>query len=179
MLKIDQNSFHTLNTERLTLRQLSADDLDELFALRSNEQVNRYLGRPAATIESTIAFIEKINQITTEGQGFYWAITLKDDPKLIGTICYYNLNHEKDSAEIGYELLPDYHGKGLMDEAIKEVLRSGFTDIGLKLIIATPHPDNESSIKLLEKNGFEEDQTFEYMSEEEADGLAAYVLKKD
>ena len=83
-----------------------------------------------------------------------WAITLKGDPKLIGTIVYWHIVKEKDEAEIGYEMLPDYFGKGIMQEAISSVLHYGFHTLNLQTITAFPSSDNKSSIKLLVKNDF-------------------------
>lgn len=178
MLKIITNPFPDLNTNRLVLRRLAPSDLEELIALRSNEQVNRYLNRPPATPESAKAFIQKIDELIETGKGFYWVIALKDDLKLIGTICYWNLQAEQGSTEIGYELLPDYQGLGLMSEAIAETTRYGMDEIGLKIIAALTHPDNEASIKLLKQNGFILDEINEIVSKEDADGLAVFVLLK-
>src|SRR6516164_5567094 len=127
-------SFPELQSIRLKLRSLEDKDLTALYALRSNEQVNRYLDRPPArSVEDAQAFISKIRDAIAGNQSFYWAITLKDQPGLIGTICIWNLSADRKSAELGYELHPDYQGKGYMDEAIKEVIgfafRRGFTSL--------------------------------------------------
>jgi ribosomal-protein-alanine N-acetyltransferase len=171
------NPFPVLTTERLILRPLVTSDREELMKLRSDEQVNKYLDRPPTiTLADADAFIQKIDGVINNKQGIYWVIGLKDEPALIGTICYYNLLHERDMAEIGYELMPNYQGKGLMQGAITEVIRYGFEVMRLKIITALPHPANESSVKLLNKIGFVSDEGFEYVSKEEADGLAVYVL---
>ena len=83
-----------------------------------------------------------------------WVITLKDDPKLIGTIVYWHIVKEKDEAEVGYELLPQYRGKGMMQEALSKVIEYGFNTLKLKTIVADPKAVNLSSVKLLEKCGF-------------------------
>jgi ribosomal-protein-alanine N-acetyltransferase len=83
-----------------------------------------------------------------------WAITLKNEPKLIGTIVYWNIIKEKDEAEVGYELLPQWHGKGIMQEALSKVIEFGFTTLGIKTIVADPKAGNQRSVKLLEKCGF-------------------------
>ena len=108
-----------LDTTRLLLRQLKETDVSAIYSLRSNEQVNQFLDRPTAKDpEEAKAFIQKI----TENKSYYWGITLKEDGNLIGTICFWNLSADRKSAELGYELHPDYQGKGYMDEAIKEVI---------------------------------------------------------
>jgi RimJ/RimL family protein N-acetyltransferase len=84
----------------------------------------------------------------------YWAVTLSNSPKLIGTVCLWNFNNKGTKAEIGYELHPDFQGKGIMQEAVKEVINYGFNRLKLSLISAYTHQDNSKSIMLLEKNGF-------------------------
>lgn len=112
-MHIDPAAFPLLTTERLVLRRLDTTDSDALLRLRSDERVNKYLNRePAKTKADADAFIEKIHQLTPD-KGFYWAISLNNDPELVGTICYWNMNMEKNNAETGFELLPDYHGRGV------------------------------------------------------------------
>lgn len=167
--------FPNLTTERLILRKLEVTDSYALLRLRSDKSVNRYLDREAAKNKADAdTFIEKIQQLTPD-KGFYWAISLKNRPELVGTICFWNINIEKRMAEIGYELLPDYQGKGIMLEAIAEVLHYGFDTIQLKIVAALTHPDNQSSAKLLEKTGFVRDMNYQYISEEDADGQAVYI----
>src|SRR5688500_12404638 len=100
--------FPNLTTERLILRQLEIQDENEVFALRSDKRVNEFLARPKPeVVEDARKFIEKINDQIAKNAGIYWAITLKNDNKLIGTICYWNIVKEHSRAEIGYELHPD------------------------------------------------------------------------
>lgn len=142
-------------TERLRLRGLLESDAPQILALRSNTEVNKYLDRAAnATVDEALSFIKKIEAIVSNNEGFYWAITLKEKDELIGTICYWNLNAADKSAEIGYELHPDYQGQGLMQEAISAVLVFGFNDQHFEMTTACPKEGNQSSVKLLKKTGF-------------------------
>ncbi len=171
--------FCELFTERLALLKLKAEDADALFALRTNSDVNQYLDRPETTdISQVFDFIKKIQISVDSGQSFYWAITFPVDDKLIGTICFYNLSKDHTEAEIGYELHPDFQGKGLMQEAIAEVIAFGFNDIGLKTITALPHDKNERSITLLKKNNFRIDHELsdKNKNNEEFDNLLCYSL---
>lgn len=147
--------FPRLKTERLILRQLDIQDENEIFQLRSDDRVQEFLDRPKAnTIEDAKRFIEKINKGINNNEWLFWAITLKNNNKLLGTICLWNLLLEKNSAEIGYELLPDCQGKGIMQEAIKEIVHYGFEKLKLDIIDAYMHPRNIKSIKIAERNGF-------------------------
>ena len=85
---------------------------------------------------------------------YYWTITIKDNPKLIGSICLWNFNTEKTIAEIGYDLHPNFQGKGIMNESMNLVLDFGFKNLKLKTIEAFTHKGNKSSIRLLKRNQF-------------------------
>ena len=147
--------FPVLKTERLTLRQLSVNDDKEIFALRSDKQVNKYINRaPSNTIEDARNFIHKIADVVRQNEGIYWAITLTNNDKLVGTICLFNFSNENDQAEIGYELLPAFQRQGIMQEATSKVIAFGLDVIGLKAIEAYTHLENKNSSKLLERNNF-------------------------
>ena len=147
--------FPELKTQRLTLRQLVDVDASQIFALRSNDQVNRYLGRtPSKSIDDAETFIAAINQTVESRQALYWAIELNTSGKLIGTICLFGFTNDNSEAEIGYELLPDFQGKGIMKEAASSVIEYSIRDLKLKSIKAYTHAENQSSTKLLEKLNF-------------------------
>ena len=149
------NPFPVLKTERLILRQLENHDANEIYALRSNDKVNKYLERkPSKSINDANVFIQAIHKNFQSNQSFYWAITLNGCDELIGTICLFDFSADNLKAEIGYELLPDFHGKGIMQEAIAKVIDFGMQDIGLNLIEANTHHENKNSIVLLNKFNF-------------------------
>lgn len=147
--------FPVLRTERLILRQLLSSDDHEIFALRSDNDVNKYLDRkPAQSIDDAKTFIRTINENTRRNYSIYWAITLNGTDQLIGTICLFDFSDDNLKAEIGYELLPDFQGKGIMQEAISKVINFGLQHIGLNSIEACTHYENLNSIRLLEKFDF-------------------------
>ena len=155
MLSINFKPFPDLVTGKLSFRQLATGDVNELFKLRADERVNRFLTRhPSKTIEEADAFINKINRAIRNNESIYWVITLKNDNKLIGTICLWNIQPENYRAEIGYELSPDFWGQGIMKEAIPKVIEYGFDMMKLHSIEADLDPGNSRSVILLEKNGF-------------------------
>ena len=143
--------FPILTTERLTLRQLIINDEQEIFTLRSDSEINKYLDRQISkTIDDARNFINKI----IKSDSLYWAITLSDKNILIGTICLFGFSDENDKCEIGYELLTNFQGQGIMKEAVEKVIDYAFNTIEVKKIEAFMHRDNLSSIKLLEKFSF-------------------------
>ncbi|MFV8351671.1 GNAT family N-acetyltransferase [Flavobacterium sp. XS2P14] len=155
MLTINFNPFPNLETERLLLRRVDSNDIKEIFALRSNPETMKYIPRPLVkTDEEALAHIAMIDGKIDSNEGINWAITLKNNPKLIGIIGHYMIKPEHYRAEIGYMLLPEYHGKGIVSEAVKEVVKYGFEVMKLHSIEAVLDPENYGSAKVLEKNGF-------------------------
>ncbi len=147
--------FSNLTTERLFLRELQLEDAEEIFRLRADEKVNALIDRQtASSIDDAKEFIQKILLLSENSEAVMWAITLIDETKLIGTIVYWHIEWENNKAEIGYEMLPEYQGKGMMTEALKKVIAFGFTELGFKTITADPKAINLRSVKLLEKLGF-------------------------
>lgn len=148
--------FPILTTKRLTLRQLSESDAEQILSLRSDAVINKYLGRqPAKTLDDALNFIRKTNENIKKSPLKYWAITLNGSEKLTGTICLFDYSEELEKCEIGYELLTDYQGQGIMSEATKKIIDYAFLTLRLKTIDACTHKDNQSSTKLLQKLNFE------------------------
>ena len=155
MTKMNSTTFPILKTERLTLRQLLIDDKLDIFALRSDPGVNKYLNRqPCHTVEDAIIFINKVNDNIEKNGTYYWAITLTDSKTILGTICLFDFSSEKSSCEIGYELMTQFQGKGYMKEALKVVIDYVFQNLKVKKILAFTHCENQNSTSLLMKLNF-------------------------
>jgi ribosomal-protein-alanine N-acetyltransferase len=149
--------FTNLITNRLILRELQASDADQIFRMRTDARVNEFLDRgPTKSIDESLKFINNILKAQNNQDSVMWAITLKNEPKLIGTVVYWHIVKDRDKAELGYEMLPEYFGQGIMREALTGVIRFGFEAMQLKIIVAETRMDNLRSINALEKCGFEE-----------------------
>ena len=155
MVKKEFTPFPILTTERLTLRQLSIDDQQDIFALRSDPEINKYLERqPSKTIEDAINFINKVNDNIKNNNSIYWVITLTETKTFVGTICLFDFSNEKNSCEIGYELMTKSQGQGIMKEATEEVIDYAFQTLKFQKIVAFTHNGNQNSTKLLTKFNF-------------------------
>ena len=155
MLNKTFTPFPVLTTERLNLRQLVINDEQEIFTLRSDGEINKYLDRQISnTIDDARNFINKVNENINKSDSLYWAITLSDKNILVGTICLFGFSDENYKCEIGYELLTSFQGKGIMKEAVEKVIDYAFNTIKVEKIEAFLHRYNQSSIKLLEKFSF-------------------------
>jgi [ribosomal protein S5]-alanine N-acetyltransferase len=155
MLELNFNPFPELSTERLTLRQLNKDDEHDLFILRSDKGTMQYIPRTVAkSTEDAAQLIQKMDDLMNKTEAINWAITLKNEPKLIGIIGFFRIAKEHYRAEVGYMLRPEYRGKGIMQEALVKVLDYGFKSLKFHYIEAVVNPRNIPSTKLLERNGF-------------------------
>lgn len=155
MLAPNFTPFPALTTERLVLRKITVDDAPELFFMRTDERVMKYIERPRpAHIDDTIKFINTIDEQEKKNDLITWGIALKNEPKLIGTVCYLNIKKENYRSELGYALHPDHWGKGVMNEVLEAVINYGFKEMKLHSIEANINPANIGSQKLLEKHGF-------------------------
>lgn len=158
MLELNFDPFPNLETERLLLQKITMDNTDDLFLMRTNKEVMKYIDRPIPNNLADIeVMINKMNEITERIQ---WGIWLKGNPKLIGTIGYHKIDKENYRAEIGYLLNNEYWNAGIMSEAITKVLDFGFNEMNLHSIEANINTNNEISKKIIKKFGFNKEAHF-------------------
>jgi ribosomal-protein-alanine N-acetyltransferase len=145
----------TFNTDRLCVRQMRLSDAEAVFEFKSDHLVTDLYGQePHRTIDESRAWLQRRVNDYALRDSIFWVITLKDDDTAIGECCLWNFDPGFKCAEIGYELHSNYWNKGLMGEALSEVLAYGFLEMGLHRIEASPFADNIQSQKLLLKLGF-------------------------
>ena len=155
MSKIIFQPFPKLQTERLHLRQLTHADEQNILELRDNEEVLRYIERPKVrNLNGAADFIQYINNGIEKEAWFYWGMCLTGHNQLIGTVCLWHFNSEQNETEVGYELHPDFQGRGLMHETIKTIIDFAFQTLQIETIKAYTHSENQASIALLRKCGF-------------------------
>lgn len=155
MLEFNFSPFPRIETERLFLDRVTALDVQEVFELRSNPETMKYIPRPLVkNHEDALEHIRMIDEKIANNTGINWAIRLKSTSKLLGIIGYYRMQPENYRAEIGYMLLPDHHGKGIIPEAVNRLIKFGFEDLKLHSIEAVIDPENYASEKVLQKCGF-------------------------
>lgn len=144
-----------LETERLILKSIDENNVEDILKIRSNTITNQFVKRiPPKTNYDALDFILTIKKRVENKETYYWGISLKNQTNLIGTICLYRFSEDRKEAEVGYELLPEYHRKGLMSEALQSVLNFGFNELNLSEILAFTNKFNENSKSLLLKHHF-------------------------
>lgn len=148
--------FPLLETNRLILREIAKNDAEALFAGFSNDEVLQYYGQEAMkTMEEAEAFVDFFTKSYQEKKGIRWGIQRKETEHIIGTIGFNAWMPKHRRAEIGYELQPDFWGKGYAYEAVQAVTNYGFHNLGLTRIGAVVFKENKASYQLLSKIGFQ------------------------
>ncbi|HKX87111.1 MAG TPA: GNAT family N-acetyltransferase [Flavobacterium sp.] len=175
--------FTNLESERLLLRQITTDDVQEVFELRSNPETMKFIPRPLVTShEEALSHIKMIQDKIESNEGINWAVTLKPDNKLLGIIGHYRIKWEHFRSEIGYMLLPEAHGKGIATEAIQLIVDYGFNKMKMHSLEGIIDPENKGSARVLEKNGFVKEAHFkenEFFDGKFIDSVIYSLLKKD
>lgn len=149
--------FPILETERLRLRQSRPGDVGAILAVLSSEAVCRYYDlSPLISLDDAAALIARQAAAFEHQERFRWVLARKEEDVVIGSCGLSRWDEAVGQAEVGYELSPDWQGQGLMGEALTAVLAFGFAKMKLEQIEANVVPENEPSLRLLRRLGFQE-----------------------
>ena len=144
-----------IKTERLLLRPIREEDARGFFALRQDAAVTAMMGfAPYTRMEEAERYVLTRMQMMADGNCLFWAVTLKETGAFIGSVCLWNFRLDENSSEIGYELLPAFHGKGYASETIRAVARYAFSSLDFACVDAFVDPANAPSLRVLERCGF-------------------------
>lgn len=148
----------TLETERLKLRKFTENDMDALYRICSDEEVNRFLpGFPLKSIEEArVFFAERYASKYAQPQAYAYAVCLKEDDVPIG---YINVDMEEPH-DLGYGLQKEFWHQGIMTEACRAVIAQVKKD-GLPYITATHDRENPRSGGVMKKAGMEYQYSYE------------------
>jgi RimJ/RimL family protein N-acetyltransferase len=167
------------------LRPFRAEDLDDLYAIQSREDVARYLyWSPRNRDEVRKALEKKARQsaIVDEGDGLALAAVLTETGRVVGEVILNWLSREYRQGEVGFVFHPDQHGKGLAGEASQVVIELGFDGLGLHRIIGRCDARNVASARLMERLGMRREAHFvqnEFVKGEWCDELVYAVLAEE
>ncbi len=143
------------HTARLQLRDFREDDWPAVLAYQSNPLYLRYYAWTERMPEAVQAFVHHFvdQQNQQPRTRFQLAIVLPASGQLIGNCGIRQESPASQEAEIGYELDPEYWGRGYATEAACEMLAFGFTELGLHRVSSWCVADNTASAHVLEKLG--------------------------
>jgi len=150
-----------LETERLALRPININDKVEIFAYRSDQKTNKYQSWIPKTIGDVETFIKKnAEQINEPETWFQFLIIEKNSQKVVGDLGVHFWDKENKQVEIGCTLNKNYQKKGYATESVRKVVDYLFTELNKHRIITSIDPNNESSIRLVERIGFRKEAHF-------------------
>jgi len=139
-----------VRTERLLLRPSWPEDLDELLALLSEEDIARNLGVSAMPRSREELQALLVRPRSPRLPHFFINLRENHSIKLVGGI---GLGQPEDDVELGYWIAPQYRGRGFAEEAARAVLTHAKA-IGHRTILACHFADSPASGAVLEKAGF-------------------------
>ncbi|WP_073085820.1 GNAT family N-acetyltransferase [Chitinophaga jiangningensis] len=140
----------------LVLRPFKDKDAAALFRLFSKDEVTRFMDIASfRNITDATQIITYFRELQQAEEGFRMAIMLGTE--LVGTCGYHKWNKPHFKAEIGYDLLPEYWGKGIMTVAVGALLDFGFQEMELNRTEAFVDPLNTPSSRLLGRLGFQKE----------------------
>lgn len=147
---------HTLeiSTERFLLRSIDEKDKNYIFQGLSNPEVTKYYGVHFDSLESTEIQMKFYADLVKEGTGQWFAICSLNNNQFFGAVGLNNLNAIHQKAEIGFWLLPEFWGQGILQEAVPAICDFGFKELKLHRIEAFVETKNINSIRAMKRLNF-------------------------
>ncbi len=157
---------HFPETERLSFRAFTLEDLPQLIEQRADPEVNRYLGGPERQNPEALSKRIRFYISCYDSHGFGMCPMIwKGTGEVIGTAGLQPLVGTKD-IEVGYSLIPEFWRRGIGFEAAHGWLDLGFGVHGLERIVAVALPENIGSRRIMEKLGMIYEKTEEHYGED-------------
>jgi RimJ/RimL family protein N-acetyltransferase len=143
-------------TERLSLRQLVADDEEAIFDLLGDPEAMRYFPRVFTRAEAGLWIARNQQRYRIFGYGL-WAVVQPETGELLGDCgpSWHEVNDELQ-LEVGYHFRRRYWGHGYATEAAQAVMHWCFDNLAVDRVISLIRPENEASRKVAERNGLVE-----------------------
>jgi RimJ/RimL family protein N-acetyltransferase len=172
-----------LETERLILRQFTADDVDNLVELDSDPEVMRYVGG-TATPRAVLAddhlpyYLEYYEKSDRYG---FWAVIEKASGDFLGWFHFRpGEGAGPEEPELGYRLRQTAWGKGYATEGSRALLCKGFSEMGVERVTASAAEANTASWRVMEKVGMTRVRAFLYTGTGEPyDESVEYAITRD
>ncbi|KAA3623803.1 MAG: N-acetyltransferase [Bacteroidetes bacterium] len=148
-------SFPTLTTQRLLLRQITPQDLPNIFKGLSHPDIIKYYGVSYNSLEGTKEQMQWFADLEKNGTGIWWAVCNPETGEFMGAGGFNDLDKTHKKAEIGFWLLPEFWGKGYMKEALTTLCDFAFEHLDLHRIEGFVESENINCKKGMAKLDFE------------------------
>lgn len=144
-----------MQTERLTISELTFDDAEFIVKLLNDAAFIRYIGdKGVRNVVDAREYLRKgpIDSYRQNGFGLY-LVRRRSDKLRVG-MCGLVRRDGLDDPDVGFAFLPDYRLNGYAFESTAAVIAHARRQLGIKRLLGITNPDNHGSIRLLEKAGF-------------------------
>ncbi len=152
--------FPVIESERLLLRQIKPQDINDLNEILNDFDLNKYwgyydpeTGQSYPEFEMDNGYVENVLNEFKRKSELRFCIVLKDENKVIGEVILYDFAMGRQ-AEIGYRVNRNYLSKGIASEAVSMVVSFAFERLGLTRIMLKCFAVNKASRRVAEKAGF-------------------------
>ena len=158
----------SLETERLMLRAFTADDADFILTLLNEPSFLRYIGdKKVRKLEDAEQYLLNGPIASYEKNGFgLYCVELKESHTPIG-MCGLIKRDQLPEPDIGFAFLPDFWNRGFAFEAATAVMNDARERLGVERVLAITTPDNEASIKLLQRIGLKFERVVKWSDDPE------------
>ncbi|MET8282955.1 GNAT family N-acetyltransferase [Micromonospora sp. NPDC005174] len=150
-----------IRTPRLTLRSITLDDLDDVYAWQCRPDVVRWTystgGVPRTREQSRESVLAMAGEDALRAVGDCLTLAAATDAGVVGTVELVWRSALDRAAEIGYVFHPDHGGRGLATEAATALMDWGFNEFALHRIYARCHGKNEASVRLMTRLGMRQE----------------------
>lgn len=145
-----------LMSERLYLRRMRYTDAEDMYSYACREEVSRYLlWSPHPDLYHTQDYLRYVASRYAAGSFYDWAVIWRQTDRMIGTCGFTSFDCQNDTAEIGYVLNPDFWGREIAVEAVRQILSFGFDRLSLHRIEARFMQENRASLRVMQKVGMQ------------------------
>ena len=149
-----------LETPRLILRRLEMRDAPDLFDYSRDPQVAKHVLWDAQTsVSEARAYVRYMLRRYRAGEPASWGIEEKETGRVVGTIGYMWYQRDNNACEVGYSLARRRWNRGYMTEALAEVLRFSFEELGVHRVEAQHEVENAASGAVMRKCGMRKEGT--------------------
>jgi len=140
---------------KVELRSLADRDGQAVFEIFGDPEVMRFWSSaPMGDLAAAKALIDEIRTAFGERRLFQWGICARESGRVIGTCTLFNVDRAHRRAEVGFALRRDVWGQGIATDALGALIAFSFQSLDLHRLEADVDPQNERSLRVLERQGF-------------------------
>lgn len=149
-------TFPQIDCGAYRLRELQDKDIDGVYALYADESSLKYqAGIPYTSREEAVEAVENYKKGYESGYFIRWCVASKATDEFMGLLACHHIDYRDNNAQLGYMLDKRFRGEGVMTKTLSTLIDYLFNEIGLERLELSIHPENQASIALGERLGFE------------------------